>query len=89
MMPQPWPGSREPKNATASWSAVTERQGASLPRRHRFRGVKHVLRPYPALQPAKAASRLGLPHALQDAPRSRERWGLQSTLFVPPQQRDD
>jgi hypothetical protein len=42
-------------------------QGASLHRRHRFRELKRTLSPQPAVQPAKAVSRLGLPHAVQDA----------------------
>ena len=50
--------------------------GASLHRRHRFRVVQNALRPQHAVRPAKAASRLGLPHALQDASRSRGRWGF-------------
>jgi hypothetical protein len=85
-------GSRQetqrPREREASWSAVTEMHGASLHRRHRFRGVKRSVCPqdsiqlaerqrfrvvqnalllYVTLEPAKAASRRGLPHALQDA----------------------
>jgi hypothetical protein len=56
--------SGHPSHATASWSAAAEMHGASLHRRHRFRGVLSVPRPHPAVRPAKAASRQGLPHAL-------------------------
>ena len=44
-------------HAPASWSAVAERHGASLPRRHRLRGVKSVLLSQFLNPPAKAASR--------------------------------
>jgi hypothetical protein len=54
-------------HATASWTAVAEMRGASLHRRHRFREVLNALGPYLAVRPAKAASRQGLPHALQEA----------------------
>ena len=37
--------------------------GASLHRRHRFRGVMIALWTHPTVRPAKAASRQGLPHA--------------------------
>jgi len=47
-----------------------------LPRRHRFREVKCILWPKSTVQPAKAAWRLGLPHAVQDASRSRGHWKL-------------
>ena len=43
-------------SATASWTAVTEMHGASLHRRHRFRGVRGALWPQPAVRPAKAAA---------------------------------
>ena len=80
------------KQARQRLNCVTEMHGASLHRRHRFRGVQRGIRPQPSIrpakaaalrlvqtvfpppQPAKAASRLGLPHALQDASRSRGRW---------------
>jgi len=42
--------------APASWSAVTEMHGASLHRRHRFRGVKEVLWTHYFIRPAKAAA---------------------------------
>jgi len=64
-------GLRHPNHAEAFWSAVAQMHGASLHRSYRFREVENVLRPKPAIQPAKAASRPGLPHALQDASRSR------------------
>ena len=48
--------------------------GASLHRRHRFRAGARVLWPYPAVRHVKAASRQGLPHAVQDASRSHKRW---------------
>jgi hypothetical protein len=42
------------ENATASWTAVTEMHGASLHRRHRFRGVMNFLWTYCAVRPAKS-----------------------------------
>ncbi len=54
-------------HVTAFWSAVAKMHGASLHRNYRFRGVLNILLPKPSVQPAKAASRLGLPRALQDA----------------------
>ena len=49
---------------------------SGLREQQRFRVVQKILPLYHAIQPAKAASRLGLPHALQDASRSRERRGF-------------
>ena len=46
---------------------------SGLREQQRFRVVQKILPLYHAIQPAKAASRLGLPHALQDASRSRQR----------------
>ena len=43
-------------SAPASWTAVTEMHGASLHRRHRFRGVQRGIRPQHSIRPARAAT---------------------------------
>ena len=46
---------------TAFWTAVAQMHGASLHRSYRFRWLHRVPWPQPAVRPAKAASRPGLP----------------------------
>ena len=56
LAPREVPSAQRPRERGASWSAVTEMHGASLHRRHRFRGVKDHLWPQYFVRPAGAAA---------------------------------